>query len=205
MKRALSRVLTVTAAALACLTGQIAPASATTLPPILYASQDGFAHQCTTLGNDGTVQGVICADIVTEPSGEGAGYLAYAQAEAFCQNMLTKIIVQCANATVDFGLFGPGTTWPLNSHTYSQCGHASGPCAPFEQRNYFKAHVINYTENSNQCSGNGGYETQVQTVVFSEDFNTAIELPASGKMVYLTPTNDNDSPNQVSGHYFVCP
>ncbi|MFI9275250.1 hypothetical protein ACIGXM_31745 [Kitasatospora sp. NPDC052896] len=207
MKRLVPYLAVPVAAVLMAFLGLAGPADAASLPPILYASQGGFAHQCTVIGNDGTVEGVVCADIVTglDPEGVQGQYWAEAQVEAYCQNIQDGIIVQCANATVDFGLFGPGTSWPLNAHTYAQCGHGAGPCAGLYQRNYFHAPSMGYSEDINHCSGNVGLETQVQTVDFSENFNTSIELPVSDKTVYLTPLNGNDSPNQASGHYFICP
>ena len=205
MKNIFSRTMLVAFAAFTCFAGLLTPAHADSLPPILYASQHGFAHQCSPIGDDTVTEGVICADIVTFPNGEGPGYLAYAQVEAICQNMSSGTAVQCAHASTAFGLYGPGTNWPLNTETITQCGHLSGPCAGPGQRNYWQSPAISYTENLNQCSGNVNLETQVQSVVFSADFFTYIELPGSGKKVYLDPSNGNDSPNQVSGHYFICP
>ncbi len=208
VKRTFMRlVMVIVAAAASILTGQLASANATVLPSVLYASQSGFAHTCTILGNDGTTQGVLCTDIVTGPDPEGISgqYWAEAQVEEYCQTISNGALVQCANATAEFGLFGPGTTFPLNAHSFTQCGHASGPCAGVGQRNYFQAPSMEYYEDLNHCSGNVNYETQVQTVAFSDQFNTSIELPGSDKTLYLTPTNGNDSPNQGSGHYFICP
>ena len=204
MPRNLGRRLLFTAlSALALVAGLIPTASAATLPPVLYAPT-GFAHQCIEIGYDGDLNvGIICADIVT--SNVSGGYHADPQVEAYCQNDKTGDIVQCANVTVDFGLFGSNS----NSQAFFACGHAYGPCAPNGQRNYWgvgKGLGETYHETINQCSGNVSLETQVQTVVFSSSATfgqTTIELPSTDKTVQLT--TGNDGANQASGHYFICP
>lgn len=187
-------------------------ANATTLPPILYADQGGFAHQCTILGGDGTTQGVLCIDIVTQSRPTQNGYAAQAQLELVCQQFslstLSEVAVQCADAKALWGLFNPSGAIPGGDTFSEECGHHYGACAPDGQRNYWKSTPMTYSNSANginNCSGNVNLPTQVWAVAFSTNFDTAIELPGSDQWVYLTPSNSNDSPGQSSGHYFICP
>lgn len=200
------RVVATTLTALALAVASANDASAASLP-ILHGSTTGpgqEAHQCTVIGNDGTTEGVVCIDILTglSDSSSGAGDYAKDQVEAYCQHMATGADVQCANAMATLGLYnGAGQG---NSSTF-ECGHSHGPCST--GRNYWTNTDFNYPWSSwsdANCALSVTEPTQVWAVAFGDN-DTVIELPGSDKNVELSTASSNDSGNESTGHYFICP
>lgn len=50
-------------------------------------------HTCTGIGNDGTNRGVVCADLMSVPDGDGTAY--FGQNDVYCQNLRTRGFVRC--------------------------------------------------------------------------------------------------------------
>jgi hypothetical protein len=173
--------------------------------PILYASAGQQAHVCTVIGSaedsniDETVQGVVCADLVTS-SGSG-DYMALAQVELICQTT-EGATVQCADAVTTAELSNVSGGVVETSGAW-QCGHSYGPCAT--GRNYVK--TINYTYSGtsmSDCSSNAGSATDTWGLAVG-DGSTKIELPGSDDWVSLSSSNADDGTNQSTGHHYICP
>jgi hypothetical protein len=65
-------------------------ASASVDPP----DSTNIFHTCTGIGNDGTNRGVVCADLWSEPDGDGTQY--FGQNEVYCQNLKSRGYVTCS-------------------------------------------------------------------------------------------------------------
>jgi hypothetical protein len=173
--------------------------------PILYASAGQQAHVCTVIGSaedsniDETVEGVVCADIVTS-SGSG-GYSALAQIELICQTT-EGATVQCADAITTAELSDePGGV--VETSGAWQCGHTYGPCAT--GRNYVKTINYSYSDTSmSACSANTGAATDTWGLAVGGG-DTKIELPGSDDWVSLSSANADDGANQSTGHYYIGP
>jgi hypothetical protein len=183
--------------------------------PILYASEAQTAHQCVVLGsaydkNTGTdVEGVICADLPTNPSSTISGdYSASPEMEAYCQ-LPNDSDVECAQINIEFGIFnGAGQSAGIltASGGYDQCGHdETNPC-PDSGRLLITTDGFNYSETTytdSTCDTSVSEPTQVWDVVFGS--GTQIELPGSDTWVSLASADPNDGENESTGHYFACP
>lgn len=51
-------------------------------------------HTCTGIGNDGHTRGVVCADLMSVPSGRGTTY--FGRNHVYCQSLRTRGYVRCA-------------------------------------------------------------------------------------------------------------
>jgi hypothetical protein len=141
-------------------------------------------HACAALGNDGTTQGVECADIFV--SGGPGDVDIVPQSEAICQNLANRsVFPQCANAVITMGLFASGPTQQGNWDTEA-CGHSDGPCGT--PRQIFTGNMFVAFDQVTSC-------TEVWTVVAA---GSNIELPVSARTVF-------SSANLGSGHAIVCP
>lgn len=119
-------------------------------------------HTCEAAGNDGTTQGVFCADIV----GYSDGTFSY-QVEAMCQNLFTHSYPQCAD--VNYAFEGDSSVYGLLWSGTAHCGHTA-PACPANQRWIINSGRLIL----NPCSA-------VWTTVYN---GARIELPGSGKVVY---------------------
>ena len=165
--------------------------------PILYAGNGQEAHECSIIGSaedsniDGTVEGVVCADIVTS-TGSG-GYAALAQIEIYCQTP-EGATVQCADAITTAELANASAGVVETSGAW-QCGHSYGPCAT--GRNYVKTINTTYSASLSECSSNVADDTDTWGLAVGGG-STEIELPGSDDWVSLTSANANDGGSQSS-------
>jgi len=173
--------------------------------PILYASDGQQAHKCTVIGSandsniDGTVEGVVCADIVT--SSDSSGYQALAQIELICQTP-EGATVQCADAITTAELANASGGVVETSGSW-QCGHSYGPCAT--GRDYVKTINYSYPATSmSDCSSNAAAATDTWGLAVGGS-STEIELPGSDDWVSLSSSNADDGTNQSTGHFYICP
>lgn len=168
--------------------------------PILHASTNQFAHQCIVIGSDSEGhQGVMCADILTYPTGAGSGvYQAIGQIEAYCQTTVEGIVtgIQCAQVDVS-GHFSNAAGGSDGMGKY-ECGHQFGPCAV--GRNNWQSSWFGW-ESTTGCSSNPKSTYDVWTSI-DGGTTSGIELPGSDKWVYLGTGNDGLS--ESSGHNYVC-
>lgn len=185
--------------------GTSATANATTGSdgfPILHASTHQVAHQCIVIGSDSQGhQGVMCADILTYPTGTGTGdYQAIGQIEAYCQTEVDNIVtdIQCAEVDVSGGLFTGAGGWSSAVGGETYCGHQWGPCAV--GRNDWQSGFYGW-ETTTGCASNPNSSYDMWTSIMGGG-DSGIELPGSDKWVYLTTGNDGLS--QSSGHNYIC-
>ena len=115
--------------------------------PILYASAGDQAHVCAVIGSAydsdsvaTTVEGVVCADILTAAT--SGGYTAQAQLELLCQTTTTDADVQCADVIAQGELSNVARGVVASTGDY-QCGHSYGACAT--GRNYVKTGSYSYS------------------------------------------------------------
>ena len=173
--------------------------------PILYAGSGKEAHECTIIGSaedssiGSTVQGLVCADIVTS-TGSGGGYMALGQIEIYCQTP-EGATVQCADAVTTAELANASAGVVETSGSW-QCGHSYGPCAT--GRNYVKTIDSTYSASLSDCSSNVSDNTDTWGIAVGGG-STEIELPGSDDWVSLTSANANDGGSQSSGHFYICP
>jgi hypothetical protein len=208
-RRTIFRLASLLAAIAAIFGLSLAPASAATGPdgfPIMYASEGGYAHNCTVIGSDqyGN-QAVICADLLSGPSYDIVGdpiypYYTWAGVEAYCQNS-SDVIVQCAQINEDVSIADAVGDVGYDSQT---CGHSYGACPSGRYTLYTSADGSYFTYyNSDDCATNPDSEFDAWSVVWGGGI-TYIELPQSDKTVYLGTGNANDGENESNGHYYQC-
>ncbi len=179
-----------------------ASASAPTLHaayyPTLYAAYYQEAHQCTVIGTDywGNA-GVVCADLIADPNTLGFPE-ARAQVEIICQNA-AGAEQQCAEAHA-YGALANAQTGAGYRYEFD-CGHSYGPCSAGRNIWPMAGQVLHLP--APDCFT--GLAANFWTVVYGQGALTSIELPGSGKWLYLGSPQANDSGNQSSGHYQVCP
>jgi hypothetical protein len=173
--------------------------------PILDASTSQEAHSCTILGSatdpsiDATVEGVVCADVLTAAT--SSGYSAQGELELVCQT-IAGADVQCADVITQGQLANAVNGVVATTGSY-QCGHADGACPT--GRSYVKTGTFSYSGlTQSNCSDNGVSTTDVWGLALGGG-DTQIELPGSDKWVTLSSANENDNPNQSTGHQYVCP
>ncbi len=220
------RVAMVVAMAAVGVAGTAGTASAAT--NVLYLSQGSSTHTCNVIGDDGYYQGVVCVDLrtysgYTNDSGAqippGIGLVA----ELICQvgpgqpNYGQE--VQCAHAAVSGALANAerGTYWDgefsypaySNNHSPVSCGHQFGPCS--SSRNIFLIAKVADTGGVNDnCASTSSTWDNYWGVLYGDPSvygagPTGIELPGSGKWVYLNELHSNGvGGNESTGHYQVC-
>jgi hypothetical protein len=170
--------------------------------PILYASEGNSAHTCNVIGSADGYQAVICVDIETGTS--DLGYWARGQVEAICQkgSGASAVTVQCAQVDVIGRLSAANGGFDYVGQW--ACGHQIGACST--GRNIIATHTFVYTS-AIGCASNPGslYDVWMIAEGASEtDSSTSIELPVSGKIIYLGVGNANDGPSESTGHYYIC-
>ena len=175
--------------------------------PILYASAADQAHKCVVIGSaydsdsgvSTTVEGVVCADILTAAT--SGGYTAKAQLELLCQTT-AGADVQCADVVAVGELSNEPNGVVASTGAY-QCGHTYGPCAT--GRNYVLTGTYSYSGVSmSDCTSNTGSATDTWGLAVGGG-STKIELPGSDDWVSLSTSNADDGANQSTGHNYVCP
>jgi serine/threonine-protein kinase len=168
--------------------------------PVLYADQGQEAHICTVIGSayDGdtgvrtTVQGVVCADILT--SSVSGGYTAQGQLELICQTA-AGVDVECADAIAQGELDNAAHGLAAFTPAY-QCGHSYGSCAT--GRNYVKTGSYSYSGTSvSSCWSNASSATDAWAEAVGGG-STRIELPGSDDWVSL-------SGDESTARYYICP
>jgi hypothetical protein len=173
--------------------------------PVLSASTGQQANQCVVIGSatdssiDATVQGVVCADIITATT--SGGYTAQGQIQAYCQTP-AAVDVQCADVIAEGELANEENGVVETTGSY-QCGHSYGSCST--GRNYIKTGIFSYSGfTDSDCSSSTNLITDLWSLAVGND-TTQIELPGSDKWVDLSAANENDNPSQSTGHYYICP
>jgi serine/threonine protein kinase len=175
--------------------------------PILDASAGDQAHKCAIIGSAydsdsgvaATVEGIVCADILTAST--SSGYTAQAQLEVYCQTT-AGADVQCADAIADGELSNEPGGVVATTGAY-QCGHSYGACAT--GRNYIKTGTYSYSGvTMSDCSSSTGAATDTWGLAVGGG-DTKIELPGSDDWVSLSTSNADDGANQSTGHNYVCP
>jgi hypothetical protein len=164
--------------------------------PVLYADEGQEAHVCIIIGSaydgdagvKGTVQGIVCTDILTASS--GGGYTAQGQLEVYCQTP-AGTDVQCADAIAQGELYTAIGGAAASTGAY-QCGHSYGPCAT--GRNYVKTGSYSYTASVSSCWSSFASTTDA----WADAISTQIELPGSGTWVSL-------SGSESTARYYICP
>jgi serine/threonine protein kinase, bacterial len=168
--------------------------------PVLYADEAQEAHICTVIGSAydgdsgvrGTVQGVVCADILT--SSDSGGYTAQGQLEVLCETP-AGVDVECADAIAQGELDNAAGGVAAYTAAY-QCGHSYGACAT--GRNYVKTGSYSYSGTSvSSCWSNYGSATDAWALAVGGG-STRIELPGSDDWVSL-------SGNESTVRYYICP
>jgi len=168
--------------------------------PVLYADEGQEAHICTVIGSAydgdagvrGTVQGVVCADILTS-AGSG-GYTAQGQLEVLCETP-AGVDVECADAVAQGELVNAANGVAAFTAAY-QCGHSYGACAT--GRNYVKTGSSSYSGTSvSSCWSNVGSATDAWALAVGGG-STRIQLPGSDDWVSL-------SGNESTARYYICP
>jgi serine/threonine-protein kinase len=168
--------------------------------PVLYADEGQEAHICTVIGSAydgdtgvrGTVQGVVCADILTASA--SGGYSAQGQLELICETP-AGVDVECADAVAQGELVNAANGVAAFTVAY-QCGHSFGPCAT--GRNYVKTGSSSYTGTTvSSCWSNIGSATDAWALALGGG-STRIELPGSDDWVSL-------SGNESTARYYICP
>jgi hypothetical protein len=176
---------------------KVASASAVTSDsiPVYHVTSAGYLsgiHSCLELGNDGTVQGVQCADMWAEPDGSG-GVIVEEAAEAFCNVLNSSSYPGCQNIDVGFQLAqgtGIQTGWDGIS-----CGPDSGlsnTCGTGRQ--YGIGTYPGTGFDITGCDPEPGTAYEFWTVLMG---GNSIQLPSG--------TTVSDSSNFAGQHAIVCP
>jgi hypothetical protein len=186
---AMAAVVTAAATAAVVAFGSSASADGGTL----YGMSDDEAHVCTVLGTDSAGhKGVLCVDLfatelldVNIPTGDVS---TSASAELICEDSQAHI-TECADAYAQGVELANAQKGVVDSVGYWEC-------------------------HSPNCSTDRNYvHTDAQTVYFNDSGLTrnywglvvaaGIELPGSGKWVYLGSSNGNDGGELSTGHWWI--
>jgi hypothetical protein len=206
-KRQLAAAAATATLASLCIAGSAASASAST--NVINASTgNGYpqAHQCVIIGRDWPYgnQGIVCADLYAYDTDYGpmvSGWM-----EAYCENSSNQI-VQCAEVN-EYGSLANAVNG-VGARVNYHCGHSYGPCSDITVgiqppgRNIVNVGSASIGDISATCGTDP--VDNYWDVVWGQGNLTAIELPQSDSWVYLSSPAANDSGNQSSGHYQVCP
>jgi hypothetical protein len=198
--RRLAAIAAAAAAAGLCVAASAASASASV--PVFWVGDGQEAHQCTVIGSDqyGN-QGVVCADLLTAEPVLGDPEVQ-AQVEIICQNPSSGKPFNgeepCAEAHA-YGALANAQAGAGYRYEWA-CGHSYGACSA--SRNIWPIGTQDELDYSSDCQTSLTYN--YWAVVYGQGALTSIELPGSGKWVYLGPPQANDSGNQSSGHYQIC-
>jgi hypothetical protein len=147
-------------------------------------------HKCVNLGTDGTYQGVVCADLWAQPSGNAEGDIFVSPAlEAYCQVGSTTTIKTCSS--IDAFEFSANAFQLEGPPSGAQCGAGFAAC-PANQRYELIGQHLAVT---NGCGGTGS-DNEVWTVV---EAGTKVDLPSPSFKNLTLGTN------LASQHAIVCP
>ena len=173
---------------------QISPTGSDNGIPVYHLTQDeegeclSGIHACRSLGNDGTTQGVECADLYYGGLNSAGDLIISSVAEGYCQPVSGGAMTQCANITVSFD-FNTGNGESTSSDPgLILCGHSNGPC--MNNRNEV---VADFLPIPSGCGGPGSVH-EVWTVDYTDNI---IQLPGSDDKVI-------SHSNLASQHAIVC-
>lgn len=182
------------AAALAglCIAGSATSASAST--PVLHASNGDVAHQCTVIGQDShEEQAVVCVDMRTRLSSSGAPVVD-AYAELYCQ-LPDGSTLRCLQANA-YGTLATATAGA--GYRYQPSCYGSG-CST--GRNIWFIGEMTFSSSNCQSS----LSNNAWAVLYGQSALTNIQLASYDAPMYLGSPEANDSGNQSTGHYQICP
>ena len=192
-KRRIAMVAAAGAVAGLCIAGSANSASASI--PVLHAGRGDVAHVCTIIGGPDNFdeQAVVCVDMHTSLSSSGAPVVdAYAELICELPNGDTRRCLQ-ANA---YGSLSTATGGA--GHRYQPSCSGSG-CST--GRNiWFIGEMTFPTSNCQTSLSNNAW-----AVLFGQSALTSIQLASYDLPMYLGGTNANDSGNESTGHYQICP
>jgi hypothetical protein len=203
-RRIAAAVAAVTGAAVMCIAGPATSASAATSP--LYAHLNPVVHKCTILGDavspvDGVdYEGVLCVDLRAFTGGP-----VEADVELLCQVAAGQPNygheVQCAEAD-SYAVLANAVHGV--SANYVQCGHTYPACSATRNIWEIESDPL-YDTNSQTCASDT--QDNYWTVAYADTYwgLTRIELPGSDQWVGLNAVSGNDSGNESTGHYQICP
>jgi hypothetical protein len=161
--------------------------------PVYRVVTPGFIsgmHACRALGNDGSTQGVMCADLFAERDNTG-GVQVSATVEGACESLANRnIFPECAEIDMFFSAHRAQSDFgdPL---TLEQCArHFNDPCST--PREFFEAAPLH--DIPGPCNTSVGGPNEVWTVV---GLGSSIELPVSGAVRFLAA-------NLGSNHGIIC-
>jgi hypothetical protein len=182
------------AAALAglCIAGT--PTSASASIPVLHAGNGDVAHQCTIIGGPDSFseQAVVCVTMQTSLSSFGAPVVdAYAQLICELPDGTTR---RCLQANV-YGALATATAGAGYRYQYSCTGTG---CLTGRNTWFIGEMTLSPTNCQSSLSNNAW------AVVYGQDALTSIQLASYDPLMYLGPTA-NDSGNESTGHYQICP
>jgi hypothetical protein len=187
-----------------CIAGSAGSASAS--GSVLNAQSGDVVHQCVQVGHDNLGnQGVVCVDLDTYMTSDGHEDFPAVQAkmEIVCENN-EGAEVECAEAH-EFGLIANAATGAGTRHEFD-CGHQWPACSGGHNGGRDVINIGNdYFPEEGTTTCDFAYINSVWAVVFGQDSQTSIELPGSGEWVYLSSATANDSGNESTGHYYICP
>ncbi|HZR51576.1 MAG TPA: FUSC family protein [Streptosporangiaceae bacterium] len=190
-RRLVAAAIAAMAVAGLCITGPATAASAST--PILYADRGDVAHQCTIIGGPDSFseQAVVCVDLDTSLSSTGAPVVK-AYAELICE-LPDGTTRRCLEAVAD-GVLATGTgVGPENTPSCLGVGCSTG-------RNIWL--IGQKTLSASNCLG---LANNVWAVLYGQGAYTYIQLAPYDNPMYVDWSNSNDSGNESTGHYQICP
>ena len=145
------------------------------------------AHSCEVLGTDSLgAEGVQCADVYAEPSGNGGGIFIFPAVEHICQQDGDPFA--CDESQANYALYTQGLT--ARAYGLGQCSASGTPCA--DGRNYYIDWGGYYVVSSCDTDPNG--PNAVWTVTYADS-------------TYIVPTVYDYTPsaNFGSNHVIACP
>jgi hypothetical protein len=168
--------------------------------PILYASSQNEAHQCTAFAGDTEYRVVVCSDILTYE--DSADYYAYGREEVICQTASSHATVPCYSIqTGDFLAAGDGAS---TDEYVNSCG-LNCPDGRFYVSTRKWVYKIGDAEGG-RCSANAGSSYVLWNVVKGgAGADTQVETPDYHVFTLGVSGNGNDGQSESSGHYFICP
>lgn len=190
-KRRLAAAGAVAALAGLCITGSAASASASTT--VLHAGNGDRAHVCTIIGQDShEEQAVVCVDMNTSLSSSGAP-VVNAYAELICQ-LPDGSTLRCLQANA-YGALATATTGA--GHRYQPS--CSGSNCSTGRNIWFIGQMTFSSSNCQSSLANNAW-----AVLYGQGALTSIQLASYDPPMYLGSTA-NDSGNESTGHYQICP
>lgn len=182
------------ATALAGLCIGVSATSASASTPVLYASHGDVAHQCTIIGQDShEEQAVVCVDMRTHLSSSGVPVVD-AYGELYCQ-LPDGYTLRCLQAN-GYGTLSTATTGPGFRYQPS----CSGSACSTGRNVWFIGEMTFSSSNCQSSLANNAW-----AVLYGQGALTNIQLASYDAPMYLGSPAANDSGNQSTGHYQICP